>query len=223
MSVSSLRRPLSRVLFPLVAVLLAPPAARAEAQLVDQTTGTSFDAVQTIAGVTYKCLGAGVRKVWFFKAYAATFCVEGNLPAATASYVQSLRSSAGAGLADSLADDSNFFASLVDHSGGKLVIMKLVRDISAARMASAFREGLSNVLPAEKVEKLVATIPGDAKEGQVVQLYSAGGKLTIDIAGNKKVIDDPEIAHKLWFVWLGPKGVSPTLKKSIAEHVANGG
>jgi len=211
-------------LLALTAVLaMAPLAARADGALVDDSTGTKFESTQNLGGVTYKCLGAGVRKVFFFKAYAAAFCVEGtSLPAPTAAYVQSVKGWAGNDTADKLNDDPKFFSSLVDNSGGKLVMMKLVRDISAEKMAKAFREGLSNVLPPEKVEKLIATIPGDAKEGQMVQLYSAGGKLTIDIAGSKKVIDDQEIAQKLWYVWLGPKGVSPTLKKSIADHAAGG-
>ena len=212
----SLRRSLS--VLPLVAVLLAPMTLQAQ-QLVDEATGTTFSPTAAVGGVTYKCLGAGVRKVYMFvKVYAATFCID----AATADKVVAASQGGKGSSADALSEDPRFFSTLIDQSGGKLVIMKLTHDITAEKMANAFREALGKILPAEKVAKLIATIPGDAKEGQQVQLYSSGNQLTIDIAGSKKTIDDAEIAQKLWYVWLGPEGVSPTLKKSIAKHAAGG-
>lgn len=201
--------------FFLATTLLVPLSARA--QLTDPATGTHFEGTQTVDGVTYKCLGVGVRKVYVFvKVYAAVFCVQGD------GFPASARTYAAGKTADALADDPDFFKAVVEGSSGKLIVMKLVHDIGAAKMAAAFREKLGQVLPPDKVQRLIDTIPGDSKEGEQVNIYSANGRLTIDIAGNKKVIDDPEIAQKIWYAWLGPDGASPTLKRSIAEH-ANGG
>jgi hypothetical protein len=209
-----IRRMLLAAPLAVAALALAPTSARAQ-DLVDESTGVKFQPQITVEGTNYKCLGAGVRKVLFFKAYATTFCVENEVPAAATAIAQANKANA-----DKLAENANFYSTLIEQSGGKLVLMKLVRDISAERMAKAFREGLSKVLPPAKIDKLIAVIPGDAKEGQTVALFSQGNKLTIDMGGGKKTIEDAEIAQKLWYVWLGPEGVSPTLKASIAKNLA---
>ena len=69
-----------RTLLLVASLLLATPALAADAQatIVDDSTGTRFDAVTTVAGTKYRCLGAGVRKVFLFKAYAVTYCLQSD-------------------------------------------------------------------------------------------------------------------------------------------------
>ena len=203
----------------LVTILsLAPLPARAANELVDEDTHTTFDAQMTVEGTNYQCLGAGVRKVfWFVKVYALTFCVD---PAVVKSISDAAK--AKGENADKLAEDNSFFDGIVKAPGGKLVILHLTHDISQEQMAKAFRESLSKVLAPEKVEKLISAIPGNAHSGEIVKLYSVGNSLTIDIAGKAKKIDDEDIAKNLWYVYLGKDGVSPPLKKSIATRALAG-
>jgi len=207
-------------------VLTISAAARAApTSFVDESTGIKFEPVQTVNGTTYQCLGAGVRKAFIFvKVYAAEFCVEPGALKPAADYVAGVKAKGGnpSDLAGKLNDDPAFFNSLVEAPGGKLVIMHLVRDITREDLAKAFREAMSKVLPPEKVEKLIAIIPGDPKNNQEVKLSSTGDTLTIDIAGNAKKVDDAQIAQNIWRVWLGKDGVSPSLKESVAKTMAQG-
>jgi hypothetical protein len=207
----------------LLAFLVASVPAAASAEKVrDGSTGISFDVEQQVGGIAYTCLGAGVRKILVFKAYAVTFCLERSIAAETVrGYVQktypALR---GEDLADALEDDPKFFEHLAGAPGDKLVIMRVVRDVSREKVANAFRDSLAEILPKAKVDKLIATIPGDIPDGQSALLYSKGDALTIDIGGNGKTLEDADIARKLWWVWLGPSGVSPSLKDSIATRAS---
>jgi hypothetical protein len=205
-------------------LLLATPAAAAEAKpIVDDSTGVKFDAQTTADGTQYRCLGAGVRKVFLFKAYAVAYCIEADkVDDAIVPYLKKSHASAqGEDLADALEDDQSFFDQLAAARGDKLVIMRLVRDISKDQIAGAFRDSLSGVLSKPQVDKLIDTIPGDAKDGQKILLHSHGDKLVIDIAGNAKTIEDREIASKLWRVWLGPDSPTPSLKESIARQISH--
>ena len=206
-----------------LAVFLFAPAALAQgkATLRDDSTGVRFDETTTVDGTTYRCLGAGVRKVFLFKAYAVAWCLEASKVDETiAGFLKTNHPDRkGKKLADALEDDQRFFDRLASAPGDKLVVMRLVRDISKDQIAGAFRDSLSDVLPPAKVEKLIDTIPGDAKDGQQILLHSHGSRLVIDIAGDAKTIDDEQIADNLWRVWLGPSSPTPSLKDSIAAQV----
>jgi len=212
-----------RNLFLAAMLLLATPAAAADAKpIVDNSTGVKFDPVVTAEGTQYRCLGAGVRKVFLFKAYAVTYCLEAaKVDDAIVPYLKKSHGSAkGDALAEALEDDQRFFDQLAAAPGDKLVVMRLVRDISKDQIAGAFRDSLSGVLSKAQVDKLIDTIPGDAKDGQKILLHSHGDRLVIDIAGNAKTIEDREIAARLWRVWLGPDSPTPSLKASIAELIS---
>jgi hypothetical protein len=216
---TKLSRTLSAVL-PALVLMTALPA-RAAGELVDEKTGTKFDAVQTAEGAPYQCLGAGVRLYELLgfipiQIYAATLCVEptGFLPIATYAKTK------GGGSAEKLEADQGFYDAIYNAPGGKMVVEHLVRSISREDMAKAFRESLGKVLPAEKVEKLISIIPGDPQKGQDVKIYSKGSTLVIDIGGKVNRLDDAEIAQKLWGVYLSADAVSPSLKKSIAQHLS---
>ena len=189
---------------------------------MDGSTGTKFEAETTVGNTKYRCLGAGVRKVFLFKAYAVTFCLQADKVDDTlvGHLKKAHENKTGKALADALENDQAFFDRLANAPGDKLVVMQLVRDISKDQIAGAFRDSLGDVLPKDKVEKLIETIPGDGKDRQKILLHSHGDTLVIDIAGTAKTIEDKEIASKLWRVWLGPGSPTPSLKESIAEHVA---
>src|SRR5690606_29953071 len=53
-----------------------PESTPAPRHVVDASTGTRFDVTTRVGDTTYRCIGAGVRKVLFFKAYAAAFCID---------------------------------------------------------------------------------------------------------------------------------------------------
>lgn len=207
----------------LLAFLVSFAPSLASAQRVrDSSTGISFDVPQKVGGVSYTCLGAGVRKIVVFKAYAVAFCLEQSIADQTIrGYIENKYPNLkGEDLSDALEDDPRFFQHLADAPGDKLVIMRVVRDVSKDKVAGAFRDSLADLLPKAKVDKLIETIPGDIPDGQTALLYSKGSSLTIDIGGQGKTLDDADTAKKLWWVWLGPSGVSPSLKDSIAQHAA---
>lgn len=197
----------------------ATPPAR---HVVDDSTGTRFDVTTKAGSTTYRCIGAGVRKVLFFKAYAAAFCIDADrYDEVVGRYVaQRHAGKSGEELRKALENDAAFFEHLESARADKLVIMQLVRDISKDRIASAFRESLSGVLPADRVDRLISTIPGDGKNGQRILIHSQGSVLVIDISGQANRLDDELIVRKLWRVWLGPASVTPSLKTSIARTVS---
>lgn len=212
------------VLISLVTLTIAPLSARAGGAIVDKETGTRFHPDQTVNGTTFQCVGAGVRKVFLFNVYAAELCLEaGSLqPVLDDAAAEKAKGGSPDDVARRLAGDHAFFETLVDSPGGKLVIMHFVRDVSREELAKAFRESLSKQLPPDKVEKLVALITTNPQKNQDVKISSAGDTLTIDIAGNANTVDDAQIAHSIWWVWLGKDSVSPSLKESIAKTVAAG-
>lgn len=183
-----------------------PATALARGELVEERSELAFDLKTTVGGVSYECLGTGLRKVFLFQVYAVAFCLDASKVKETIAAAKSAGS------------EKKFFGTLVRSKANKLVIMRMVRDVSKKKMAGAFRDSLGRILASEKIDKLIDTIPGDAEEDQSVLLYSNGSKLMIEISGNRKEIDDSEISSKLWQVWLGPGSVTPGLKENIAER-----
>jgi hypothetical protein len=191
-------------------------------QIVDGATGTKFDELTRVEGKAYKCLGAGVRKLAVVKVYALAFCVEAvHADALVKSYLQAHHAGLrGEPLAGALRKDAQFFDMLASTKHNRLVVLKMQRDLSRKQLASNIRRSLSPLLPDEKLDKLDAAITTGAKEGQIVKIYAVGTKLTIDVAGAIRVIEDEEVTRKLFSVWLGPKSVSPTLRDDIARRAA---
>jgi hypothetical protein len=215
---------LTPIAFGVVTTILAfPLGAHADGgQVIDKTTGTKFDEITEVQGQSYKCLGAGVRKLMVANVYAVAFCVEAaHADALVKSYVEShhpeLR---GDPLFEALRKDSKFFGALAGTKHNRLVVLKLQRNLSKKQLASNIRRSLSALLPDEKLDKLTAAITAGAQKGQVAKIYAVGSKLTFNVAGAVRVLDDEEVTRKLFFVWLGSKGVSPTLRENIARRAA---
>ncbi|MHB8416767.1 MAG: chalcone isomerase family protein [Myxococcales bacterium] len=209
---------LRRLFLPSLLLLAAVAAA---GEIVEPETSVHFDTRVLVGGETFECVGAGVRKILFFKVYAVAYCVQ---PGATEAVERTYARSAypglvGPALAAKLASDQGFFDALANAPGDKLVEMHMVRNVSRKQLADAFHDSLSKILPAPKVARVVAAVPSDARSGQTALVHSRGGELVIEIGGQLVTIDDPETARVIWRVWLGPDSVTPSLKRSIAERV----
>ena len=203
--------------------LAAALGARAEGvQIVDRATGTKFDEVTRVEGKAYKCLGAGVRKLAVVKVYALAFCVDAaHSDALVSSYLEAHHGGLqGESLFDALRKDPKFFDMLSGTKHNRLVVLKMQRDLSRKQLATNIRRSLTPLLPEEKLDKLDAAITTGARKRQVVRIYAVGTKLTVDVAGAVRVIEDEEVTRKLLFVWLGTKSVSPTLRADIARRAA---
>lgn len=206
-----------------VVALAAALGARADGgQVVDKATGTKFDELTRVEGTAYKCLGAGVRKLAVVKVYALAFYVDApHADALVRGYLQDhyagLR---GEPLFEGLRKDVRFFDMLASARHSRLVVLKMQRDVSRKQLASTIRRSLKPLLPDEKLDRLDAAITKGAEKGQVVKIYAVGTKLTVDVAGEVRVLDDEEVTRNLFYVWLGTKSVSPTVREDIARRAA---
>jgi hypothetical protein len=191
-------------------------------QIVDRATGTKFDELTRVEGKAYQCLGAGVRKLAVVKVYALAFCVDAaHADAIVKNYLEAHHAGLrGEPLFEALRKDAQFFDMLAGTKHNRLVVLKLQRDLSRKQLATNIRRSLRPLLPDDKLDRLDAAITTGAKEGQVVKIYAVGPKLTVDVAGAVRVVDDEEVTRKLFFVWLGPKSVSPKLREDTARRAA---
>jgi len=191
-------------------------------QIVDRATGTKFDEITKVAAESFKCLGAGVRKLMMVDVYAVAFCVEAaHADALVRGYVENHHAGLrGDALFEALRKDPEFFGMLAGAKANRLAVLKLRRDLSKKQLADNIRRSLRGLLSGEKLDKLTAAITKGAKKGQTVKIYAVGGSLTVDVAGAVRVIGDEEVTQKLFFVWLGSKSVSPPLREDIARRAA---
>lgn len=208
-----------RTVLLLICLAVGWPAAPAQAAVVtDEASGESFDLHPRLDDAQLRCLGAGVRKLLFVRIYALAYCVQESAvePLAQA-WTHWREEESVERRVKSLGKHPPFFAALAGAPGAKMVQMKMLRDVGAERLGDAFRDSLASVLPAAKIDRLVAAIPGDMRAGDVVTLASlADGELRIRIGTQEKRLHDLEIAEKLWMVWLGEDSVAPSLKQSLA-------
>ena len=206
-----------------MALWAVPVEARAEGgQISDRATGTRFDEITQVQAKSFKCVGAGVRKLLMVNVYAVAFCVEATLAdALVKSYVEDhYPGLQGDVLFEALRKDPKFFRMFAGAKASRLVVLKMHRDLSKKQLADNMRRSLRGLLSDKRLAELTAAITTGAKKGQTVKIYALGSKLTVDVAGAVRVIDDEEVTQKLFFVWLGSKSVSPTLREDIARRAA---
>jgi hypothetical protein len=215
---------LTLVAFALTAAfIVVPSGTRAEGgQIVDRATGTHFDEITEMEGRSFKCLGAGVRKLVIANVYAVAFCVDSaRADGVVEGYVEAHHASLrGDALFEALRKDPKFFRALASAKADRLALLKMSRDVSKKQLADNIRRSLRDLLPDDKLDQLTAAITVGAKKGQIVKIYAIGNRLTVDVAGTVRVIDDEEVTRKLFFVWLGAKSVSPALREDIARRAA---
>lgn len=197
--------------------------ARADsATIVDESTGTKFDRLTRHEGKAYRCLGAGARKLALLKIYALAFCIDASRADSLVSDYSRTHHAGleGKPLFEALRKDTRFFNTLARSDHSRLVALKMQRDVSQEQLTSTLRRSLSPLLAKAKLDKLDAAITQGAKKGQVVTISAVGPKLTVDVAGEVRVVEDEEVARNLFLVWLGPESVSPSLREDIARRAA---
>ena len=196
---------------------------RAEsATIVEKATGTKFDQLTQYESKTYRCLGTGVRKLALLKIYALAFCVDTeHADTLVRDYVKAHHAGLeGKPLFDALRSDAQFFDTLARNGHSRLVTLKMQRDVSRNQLANTIRRSLTPLVPKAKLDELDAAITRGAKKGQVVTISAVGPKLTVDVAGKVRVVEDAEVARNLFIVWLGPDSVTPSLREDIARRAA---
>ncbi len=203
--------------------LFATMEAHAEGrQVVERATGTTFEELAGVDGKAFQALGTGVRKLALVNVYALGFYIDAaHADALVRSYIEAhhagLQEQA---LFEALRKDARFFDTLASTKHHRLVVLKMQRDVSRKQLASTIRRSLTPLLPEDKLDRLDAAITKGAGKGQVVKIYAVGAKLTVDVAGEVRTIEDEEVTDNLFFVWLGTKSVTPTLREDIARRSA---
>jgi hypothetical protein len=198
-------------------------AANAEAgTIVEEATGTKFNLLTDYDGRAYRCLGTGVRKLALLKVYALAFCVDTiHADTLVRDYVKAHHAGLeGKRLFDALRNDAQFFDTLARNGHSRLVTLKMQRDVSRNQLANTIRRSLTPLVTEAKLDELDAAITRGAKKGQVVTISAVGPKLTVDVAGEVRVVEDEEVARNLFIVWLGPDSVTPSLREDIARRAA---
>jgi len=184
-----------------LAVLAVP--ARAQ-DVKEPRTGVSFPVKQD--GMTL--LGVGVRTKTFLKVkvYAAGFYVA---DAALAGPLAVHRGRTGT---------PQFYRDLVWGDFPKAIVMKFVRDTTAAQIRDAFYEALPGVDRARL--DLFASHFGTPRNGQtVVVRWGPGGVIETTAAGEvKPPIADKAFAAAVFGIWLGEKPIQEDLKRDLVSR-----
>ena len=181
--------------------MLAVPA-RAQ-DVKEPRTGVSFPVKQD--GMTL--LGVGVRTKTFLKVkvYAAGFYVA---DAALAGPLAVHRGRTGT---------PQFYRDLVWGDFPKAIVMKFVRDTTAAQIRDAFYEALPGVDRGRL--DLFASHFGTPRNGQtVVVRWGSGGVIETTAAGEvKSPIADKAFAAAVFGIWLGEKPIQEDLKRDLVS------
>lgn len=116
-------------------------------------------------------------------------------------------------------------AGILDGSGPRRMVLRLMRDVDAETLHSALDEGLKNnhtpaeladmKAQAEQLAGIMKTI-GKAREGDVIAIdFSAEGVVLSLNGENRGKVLGPGFAKALLRVWLGDKPADASLKKAL--------
>lgn len=162
--------------------------------------GVRYEAAADVAGTQLQLNGAGLRKIVFFKVYAAGLYLPA--PAAT--------------LKDAVAQQ-----------GPRRVRLTLLRNVSGGDFIEALDEGLQANLTKEgaaAIEKELAQLKaimtgiGDVKEGDVVDFDfnpAVGTTVTRNGAPVGEAIPGQPLYDAVLAIWLGEKPIDESLKKGL--------
>lgn len=171
----------------------------AAAEPID-VAGVRYEAAADVAGSQLVLNGAGLRKIVFFKVYAAGL----YLPQPAAS------------LAEAAAQD-----------GPRRVRLTLLRNVSGSDFIEALDDGLkANLTPEGEAAiqkeltqlKAIMTEIGDVKEGDVVDFDfspEAGTTVTRNGAPVGEAIPGKPLYDAVLAIWLGEKPIDGSLKKGL--------
>lgn len=173
-----------------LALGLATPA------LAKKVEGHEIPDTVTVAGQQLKLNGWGLRKKFVVKVYVGALYVAS--PPANAEEVVKL-------------------------DAPKAVRMTFLRDVSRDQIMDAFREGFEantgRDAPAKfaaQLDRLSAALPGELKEGQVLEVAWAPGTGSIVRTGQSEVtIEGKDFSDALFRNWFGPKPPNEDLKRRM--------
>lgn len=204
-----------------LALALLPATALAAPEVIeDRMTGAQFVENPVMDGVPFRCLGVGGRKTFTFKIYSVAFCLERSVADEVTRRAVDLHPGlVGKKLAEALEKDQRFFDALIAAPGEKMLVLRFARDIDQRRLSGAFRDSLEPHLGPYDLERLVAVLGSDVKEGEVATLRSDGSLLRAQLGSQAQSLANAQaIKAALWKVWLGQKSPTPSLKESIARR-----
>jgi hypothetical protein len=190
--------------------------------LTEGSTGVRFQSELTVGETPYRCLGVSARKFFTFAIYAVAFCMEASqADLAVNGYVRVAHPGRdGAALVHVLASDQQFFETLSDAPGEKLIELYFLRDVPRERLARSLRKDLGKYLPRADAERVAASVSDDVKKDSIALLHTRGASLVLELGGRARLFEnEPALASGLFRVWLGRESVTPGIKASIAKNV----
>jgi hypothetical protein len=182
-----------------VTAIGAAIAVGAPAASAAELSGVHFDDALRLGGSDLRLNGVGLRSVFILKAYVAGL------------YVPQVSRDA---------------ADLIAQQGPRRFEMRMLIEMSAARLLKAFNEGLQGNLPEAQfaalkpqIDQLAATLHalGTARKGDVVDIDLVDGATQLSLNGQPKgePIPGEEFYAALLRVFLGPRPADKDLKKGL--------
>jgi hypothetical protein len=174
-----------------LSLTLALPALAKEKEVA----GVKFPETSTVEGKELKLNGAGLRKKFVFKVYAAGLYLENT---------------------------TQDGAQVISSDQLKVVRMSMLRDLEKEKITEAISEGVEKnnkaQMPALKarLDSFNAAIP-DLKKGDELTITYVPGKGTrVASSGGKEMsVEGKDFADALFGVWLGSNPVDDNLKKGM--------
>ena len=188
----------------ILATLLATPSVAPGADVVEPRTGARF--AERDGGMTL--LGTGVRTRTFLKVkvYAiGLYVTDAALAGPLAAY-------------RGRTTDLAFYRELVTGDFPKQVVMKFVRDTTAAQVRDAFYEALPSV---DRLRlDVFSSHFGAPRDGDVyVVRWAPGGVLEVTAGGQpKQPIPDKAFSTAVFGIWLGEKPIQEDIKRDLVAR-----
>lgn len=152
-------------------------------------------------------VGSGVRKKLIVKVYGAALYSDSAVP-----------------LGESPINSLN------REDMARRLVMTFKRGVDGGKIREAYREGLVDKVWKSKptgdlayqFDRFLEYFDQGVKEGESIELTYIPGEGLYTVIGGKAeaMIGHPEIARRIWSVWLGPSPVSEDLKKALVRLVA---
>ncbi|HEY7955472.1 MAG TPA: chalcone isomerase family protein [Polyangia bacterium] len=198
---------------------LAPPL-----PFVEPITKYTYQTWITVDGKPYTLLGAGARKVAWFKVYAMGLYVEDG--PARAKFPE-LAAKAGGSDHDSLVrgDLANQWLVLGDF--GKVALLHFVRNVSGKETRDAYREALGDDASQSAPDTLrraseeFLALFDDIKDGENLTIRTLpDGQIIVEARGKRRMgPKNQRLSHDLWAIWMGEKPISSDLKRKLVDRI----
>jgi hypothetical protein len=111
---------------------------------------------------------------------------------------------------------------IISSDQAKRITLFMLRDLGKDKIIDALRDGFEKnakaQMPAlkERLERLMAQLPDQAKKGSTIVItYLPGTGTVLTRAGDRTVIEGKDFAEALFSVWLGREPVDEELKKGL--------